>query len=235
MSQKLQYRLSLDLGTHSIGWAVLPLADDGKPKAIAKAGVRIFSDGRHPKTGTSLAVERRNARLMRRRRDRLLKRTSRLVTQLTKYDFLPPSLEKRRALASLDPYKLRAKGLDEELKPYEFGRVLLHLSKRRGFKSNRKTDKKDNDLGVMAQAIKTLQNELDVEKCRTVGEWLARRHGKGLSVRARLRGSKKTDKAYDFYADRAMTEHEFDMLWEKQRAFLPVSYTHLTLPTICSV
>lgn len=158
---------------------------------------------------------------MRRRRDRLLKRTKRLVSQLVEFGFLPDSLDERRALASLDPYILRAKGLDEPLKPYEFGRVMLLLSKRRGFKSNRKTDNQDNELGVMSQAIKTLEGRLEVEQCRTLGEWLARRHAQGLSVRARLRGTRKTDKAYDFYANRAMIEQEFDLLWEKQSSFHP--------------
>ncbi len=78
MKNKMQYRLALDLGTTSLGWAMLRVKpnEDGQlqPCAIIKAGVRIFSDGRNPKDGSSLAVTRREARAMRRRRDRLLKR-----------------------------------------------------------------------------------------------------------------------------------------------------------------
>jgi len=53
---------------------MLRLNADNEPCAVIKAGARIFSDGRNPKDGSSLAVTRREARAMRRRRDRLLKR-----------------------------------------------------------------------------------------------------------------------------------------------------------------
>ncbi|MDO4768894.1 MAG: hypothetical protein Q4A11_00795, partial [Brachymonas sp.] len=55
----LRYRLALDLGTTSLGWAMLRLNHQNEPTAIIKAGVRIFSDGRNPKDGSSLAVTRR--------------------------------------------------------------------------------------------------------------------------------------------------------------------------------
>ena len=55
-------RLGLDIGTNSIGWCLY----DGD--TIRDIGVRIFSDGRDPKSGASLAVDRRDARAMRRRR-----------------------------------------------------------------------------------------------------------------------------------------------------------------------
>ena len=65
-------RLGLDLGTNSIGWALLKV-ENGAPTGIIKLGSRIFSDGRNPKDKSSLAVARRLARQQRRRRDRLLK------------------------------------------------------------------------------------------------------------------------------------------------------------------
>ena len=74
MLQKMRYRLALDLGSTSLGWAMIRLNADNQPCAVIKAGVRIFSNGRNPKDGSSLAVTRREARAMRRRRDRLLKR-----------------------------------------------------------------------------------------------------------------------------------------------------------------
>ncbi|HNJ46083.1 MAG TPA: hypothetical protein PLA33_08135 [Ottowia sp.] len=52
---KMRYRLALDLGSTSLGWAMIRLKDD-QPFAVIKAGVRIFSDGRNPKDGSSLAV-----------------------------------------------------------------------------------------------------------------------------------------------------------------------------------
>ncbi len=43
--RKMQYRLALDLGSTSLGWAMIRLTNDHQPCAVIKAGVRIFSDG----------------------------------------------------------------------------------------------------------------------------------------------------------------------------------------------
>ena len=213
MLPKMRYRLALDMGTSSIGWCLIRLNSSAEPIAIIRMGVRIFPDGRNPKDGTSLAVTRRGARQMRRRRDRLLKRKARLMASLTRLGFFPQDNAQRRELIGLDPYALRKTGLYEALTGPEFARALFHINQRRGFLSNRKTDKKDNDSGALKSAIKELRVKLDEENCQTLGEWLAKRHQARLSVRARLHGKKKSDRAYDFYADRAMIEHEFDVLW----------------------
>ena len=165
----LRYRLALDLGSTSLGWAMIRLNAENNPCAVIKAGVRIFSDGRNPKDGSSLAVTRREARAMRRRRDRLLKRKTRMTQCLIDHGFFPADEARRKALVTLNPYALRAKGLDEVLTPSEFARALFHINQRRGFKSNRKTDKNDNDSGALKQAISKLLSAMEDENCRTVG------------------------------------------------------------------
>lgn len=224
MLPKQPYRLALDIGSTSIGWCLLRLDAESAPKAIIRMGVRIFPDGRNPKDGSSLAVTRRNARAMRRRRDRLLKRKQRLLNALTRLGFFPQDDQQRQALVQLDPYELRKKGLHAPLTGPEFARALFHINQRRGFLSNRKTDKKDSESGALKKAIKDLREKLTQENCQTLGEWLAKRHTARLSVRARLRGKTKKDKAYDFYADRAMIEHEFDALWAKQSVLDPALF-----------
>jgi CRISPR-associated endonuclease Csn1 len=238
MLQKMRYRLALDLGSTSLGWAILRLSSETPtaPVAVIKAGVRIFSDGRNPKDGSSLAVTRREARAMRRRRDRLLKRKARMMRTLIEHGFFPKHEATRKALETISPYGLRAKGLNEALKPEEFARALFHINQRRGFKSNRKTDKKDNDSGALKSAIKQLHAALDLSgadgKPRTVGEYLYRREQAGQTVRARFRqqrvekedGKTRIDKSYDLYIDRAMIEAEFDALWAKQSALNPQHY-----------
>jgi len=89
MLPTMRYRLGLDLGTTSIGWCLVRLNQKDNPVAIIKMGSRIFSDGRNPKDGSSLAVTRREARQARRRRDRLLKRKQRMIDALIKYNFFP--------------------------------------------------------------------------------------------------------------------------------------------------
>ncbi|MDD3884794.1 MAG: type II CRISPR RNA-guided endonuclease Cas9 [Gallionella sp.] len=73
---------------------------------------------------------------------------------------------------------------------------------------------------------------LQVENCRTVGEWLNKRNDSGKTVRARYRqertvkedGKPKIDKYYDLYIDRSMIEHEFDALWKKQAELNPETF-----------
>lgn len=223
------FRLALDLGTNSIGWCVLLLDINAEPSpspyAIIRGGVRIFGDGRDPKSGSSLAVDRRDARGMRRNRDRKLARKARLEAALVSNGLFPQDETNRRELSNLDPFELRSRGLDEELTPYEFGRAIWHLNKRRGFKSNRKTDGDDNDGSLLKGRIAAVKEELDRDGYRTVGEWLAERHRKGESVRARLRGTKVADKAYDLYFDRAMIEDEFEKLWATQSYLNPSVYS----------
>ena len=226
---KMRYRLALDLGSTSLGWAMVRLDSENTPCAVIKAGVRIFSDGRNPKDGSSLAVTRREARAMRRRRDRLLKRKARMMNTLIKHGFFPNDEDLRKQLELQDPFELRAKGLDQALQPEEFARALFHINQRRGFKSNRKTDKKENDSGALKSAISQLRQAMQDTQCRTVGEWLYMRHKSGLSVRARYRqhlvqredGKTKTEMRYDLYIDRAMIENEFDALWQKQSELNP--------------
>jgi CRISPR-associated endonuclease Csn1 len=238
----MKYRLALDLGSTSLGWASVQLNAKAEPYAIIRAGVRIFPDGRNPKDGSSLAVTRRNARAMRRRRDRLLKRKARMQRLLIEHGFFPADEAARKALETLNPYELRAKGLDAALAPAEFARALFHINQRRGFKSNRKTDKKDNDSGALKAAIGSLRAQLNLSgadgKARTVGELLWRRMsdlGKPESqrtVRARYReqrvlredGKTRVDKSYDLYVDRKMVADEFDALWAKQAALNPAQF-----------
>lgn len=231
MLPKMRYRLALDLGSTSLGWSMIRLNANDEPTAVIKAGVRIFSDGRNPKDGSSLAVTRREARAMRRRRDRLLKRKARMMKTLIAHGFFPADENVRKAMELSAPYALRAKGLRELLTPEEFARALFHINQRRGFKSNRKTDSKskDNDSGALKTAIRNLRNAMADDHCITVGEWLHKRNQAGMTVRARSRqksvetesGKNRIEKSYDLYIDRAMIEAEFDALWAKQSSFNP--------------
>ncbi|SHE59690.1 CRISPR-associated endonuclease, Csn1 family [Lampropedia hyalina DSM 16112] len=232
---KLHYRLALDLGPTSLGWAVVRLTGEIPPVPVEliKTGVRIFGDGRRPKDKASLAVTRREARSMRRRRDRFLKRKARMMHTLVQHGFFPQDPKQLRELETLNPYELRARGLEQALQPGEFARALFHINQRRGFKSNRKTDSRDSDSGLLKTAIQTLRETLAQEQVRTVGEWLYKRYCAHQTVRARYRensiigseGSKKTEKSYDLYIDRAMVEEEFDTLWSKQAQLNPALFT----------
>ena len=227
---KMKYRLGIDLGTTSLGWALLRLDEQNEPYAVIRAGVRIFNNGRDPKTEASLAVARRLARQQRRTRDRKIRRKERLIGELVDMGFFPKDPVKRRQLASLDPFKLRTEALDRALSPEEFARAIFHLARRRGFKSNRKIDSGDTESSKMKEAIKRTLNELQNKGFRTVGEWLNMRHQQRLGTRSRIKnvptGSGKQTTAYDFYLNRFMIEYEFDRIWEKQSQMNPGLFTN---------
>lgn len=220
----LKYRLALDLGASSIGWCLYLLDAQGRPAGIRRLGVRIFSDGRDPKSLASLAADRRLARQARRRRDRVLKRRQRLMAQLVEAGLMPADEAERKALQALDPYELRAKGLDQPLTLHEFGRAIFHLGRKRGFRSSRK-DTRDADsekeTGKVHAAIDALRGRMHAAGCRTVGEYLAREHAGRRSVRARRSSAGE----YVLYLQRAMVEEEFKALWKVQSSVHPEQLT----------
>lgn len=222
-------RLALDIGTSSIGWILYELVN-GSPSRIIDGGVRLFGDGREAKTGQSLAVSRRSARAMRRRRDRYLRRRSALMKRLAAAGLMPADPQEAQSLTALDPYLLRAKGLDKRLSLTELGRILFHLNQRRGFKSNRRTDRGNNEGGLIADASARLDQAIMAAGARTYGEFLYLRQSKATdaraipAVRTRLNphlisedGSEQA--GYDFYPDRHHLEEEFDKLWASQSRF----------------
>jgi len=213
------YRLALDIGTNSIGWCILDLDEVCSPETIRAMGVRIFPDGRDAKSQASLAVDRRLARQMRRRRDRYLRRRSQLMDALIRHGLMPTTAEDRNELEGLDPYALRAKGLQEALSLFELGRVIFHLNQRRGFRSNRKTDK-GSEAGKIKPAIKRLHDLMSEAGVSTLGEYLYLRRQSGHTVRSRLVGQ-GTKAQYEFYPDRSIVEDEFFRLWNAQAAYHP--------------
>lgn len=221
-------RFAFDLGTHSIGWAVLEVDDRGVPISLIDCGVRIFDDSRDPKDQKPLGEQRRGPRGARRRRDRFVQRRRRLMEMLIGFGLLPADPKIRAALADVDPYRLRAEALDRALAPHEIGRVLLHLNQRRGFKSNRKSDGDDaDDKGKIATAAERLETSMATADARTFGEFLWQRHRgpdgqsaprKRQAVRIRLEGEGR-DALYAFYPTRAMLEAEFDAIMAAQRPY----------------
>lgn len=250
-------RLGLDIGTNSIGWWLCETDGSGADARIIgviDGGVRVFSSGdkgagRDPQSGASLAVDRRTARAMRRRRDRYLRRRATLMKVLANSGLMPADPVEAKTLETLDPYALRATGLDAALPLTHLGRALFHINQRRGFKSNRKTDRGDNESGKIKDATARLEQAMMASGARTYGEFLHMRRqrltekpstepkinkdGTRLdyrnvpTVRTRLSIAKrdgpdsKEEAGYDFYPDRKHLEEEFHKLWAAQARYHP--------------
>nr|WP_314435337.1 type II CRISPR RNA-guided endonuclease Cas9 [uncultured Brevundimonas sp.] len=218
-------RFAFDLGTNSIGWAVYRLDGQDRPCELIDCGVRLFTDGRNPKDGQSLAAMRRVPRAARRLRDRFIQRRDWLMTLLIRHGLMPEDEAARKALEKLDPYDIRGRALKERLEPPEIGRALFHLNQRRGFKSNRiadsRTSENDKEQGKIATGAENLKQKLKDGGFETLGEYYASMPaGPGRQTRTRING-KGAAAAYDVYPQRDMLEHEFDRIWEVQSAYHP--------------
>ena len=218
--QKISWRLGLDLGTDSIGWAAWALDNDGEPVSLMDLGSRIFSDGRDEQTKEPLAVERRLARQQRRQLNRRKMRKHRVFRVLQLNALFPDNKEEAAALKAMDPYRLRALALDQILEPYELGRALFNLSCRRGFLSNRKSPQEDKEATATQkseagekvsqnQMIENLQEEIYSSGCRTLGEWLYKK--------ADTKGGKRFIPGRSaYYPSRQLYKDEFEAIRQKQ-------------------
>lgn len=157
---------------------------------------------------------------MRRRRDRYLGRRSAFLQALVVHGLMPADADEAKLVADRDPYQLRAKALHVALEPFEIGRALFHLNQRRGFKSNRKADRKANagEDGKIAEGAKALDQAMSEAGVDTLGQFLALKETK----RVRL-GS--DGQAYDFYPQRRHIEYEFDRIWKVQSEYHPALLT----------
>ncbi|GAB4264456.1 MAG: type II CRISPR RNA-guided endonuclease Cas9 [Methylomicrobium sp.] len=240
MSKKV---LGLDLGSNSIGWALLE-EQNGLPNRIIDLGCRIFVKAVEEKTPTPKNVKRREARLARRVLQRRARRKQQMLDALIEHEWLPQILRDHPQPEILlnalgDPYQLRAKALDEKLEAHELGRVLLHLVQRRGFLSNRKTLlgdmlddpdvavvldelEQDEDLSserakeetAFKQDIVELRRQIALAGCRTLGEYLA-----GFD-RHQCRRNRAHDGGH-LRTDRQMYREELDLIWRAQQNYHP--------------
>ena len=172
----LNYRIGLDIGIASVGWAVLENDSYDEPFRIIDLGVRVFDTAEQPKTGASLALPRREARSarrrIRRRRDRVLR-----IKKLFDAEGLIniDEFEARYEKAGLpDVYRLRYEGLDRRLSNDELAQVLLHIAKHRGYKSTSKAaDGADSDTGEVKKSVSANKSLMQEKGYRTVGEMIS--------------------------------------------------------------
>lgn len=203
--------LGLDLGSNSVGWALIDEADG---KLIAM-GSRVFPEGvdrdqtgsEHPKN-----EQRRIARGMRRQIARRSRRKGVLRRALVECGLLPSEPERQRELDALDPYDLRRRALEQKLPPHEIGRLLIHLNQRRGFLSNRKADRarKDENKGMLAE-ISELAGKMGDQ---TLGQYFAIK-----------RDANPLDRVRGKHTLRQMYLDEFEKIWETQRLFYSDLFT----------
>ena len=206
------YILGLDLGTNSIGWAVINDAQNpSETPEIIDLGVRVnplttnekegFTQGKAISTNAGRTISRG----MRRNNQRYKLRRLNLINILKNNNIINNEtiLGENGQNTTFELLKLRAKAAKEQVSLKDFGRILLKINKKRGYKSNRKAQ--DNDEGQLIDGMaiaKILHNEN-----LTPGQ---------LSLRLANEGRKVLPTYY-----RSDLQAEFDKIWEFQKQFHP--------------
>ena len=204
--------LGLDLGTTSIGWALVnEKENNNEDSSIIRLGVRVnpltvdekanFEKGKAITTN----ADRRMKRGMHRNLQRYKLRRSNLIECLMEHHIISDDtpLFEFGNKSTFDTYRARAKAVDEEISLDEFARVLLMINKKRGYKSNRKV--KDTDEGELIDGMEVAKRLYHEQL--TPGQLLLDLLSKGKKNRP------------SFY--RSDLQSEFNRIWEVQSAFYP--------------
>jgi CRISPR-associated endonuclease Csn1 len=220
------YVLGLDLGPTSVGWAAVQLDENNNPTGFAllkdgrsqkpalgsrifEAGVDKLGEGKNEQTKAKPRQEKRSLRRMNRRKKG---RKLRLVALLKDRGLLSVDLEK---LYKIDPYELRDRAINEQISLDEISRIILHITQRRGFKSNRKQPEKADERGKIKDGIR----ELEAQRGNlTVGQFWYKKinESKGKAPQAiRNKGN------YSFMARREDYRAELDLIFDCQKKFYP--------------
>jgi len=169
--------LGLDLGTNSIGWALIEIDGENNPVSILGMGSRIIplsSDDRDQfNKGQTITKnrDRTTARTQRKGYDRRQSRKSELKEFLTQYNIFPG--KELMELDKVELWKLRSKSanLDSEISAEQLGRILYMLNQKRGYKSARSEanqDKKDTDYVAEVKG----RHAVLKEKNQTIGQFI---------------------------------------------------------------
>lgn len=213
----MKYRLGLDMGATSIGWAVFDI-DNNK---LMDMGVRIFDDGREDKTKAALCVKRRNARGARRLIKRKHVKKRELLKKLIEFGLFPQDDESCQELKKLNPYKLRKQALDKQVSLYELGRIIFSLAQRKGFQSNRKDNKEESSK--LKAGYEKLKEQISNAGARTYGEYLRIQQEKNYNAPIRLKDTFDANGKYTggLFPFREVYQKEFNQVWDSQQKYYP--------------
>lgn len=204
--------LGLDLGSTSIGWALVNEAEgDQERSEIIKLGVRVIplttdEQGNFEK-GKAITTnqDRTSKRSARRNLQRYKLRRKELFKTLKESKFIDDEsiLTEEGPNTTFQTLDLRARAASEKIEKHELARVFVSINKKRGYKSSRKA--KNEDEGQLIDGMKVAM-ELHKRKI-TPGQF---------SFEILQQGKRFLP---DFY--RSDLQNEFDRIWEFQSQFYP--------------
>ena len=206
----MHYTIGLDIGIASIGWAVI----NNDKNRIENLGVRTFKKAETPE-GKPLNQDRRIARGTRVRIRRRKIRMEKIKKLFVKYKLV--SIEELNQLYNLKKsdksvWELRKIALDQKVTPQEWARILTSIAKRRGYKSNRKTETEDEEVGKLTKGTTENKKLLEEKKYRTIGEMFYEDE--------KFKEAKRNKSGeYNKTVLRKLLKEEVEILFENQRKF----------------
>ena len=203
--------IGLDLGTNSVGWALVKQAEkEDEKNSIIKLGVRsiplTIDEQNNYETGKSITTnaDRAQKKGARKNLSRYKERRTVLINTLKEKKFISEQdiLTEKGNETTFQTLRLRAKAATEKISLTEFARVLLNINKKRGYKSNRKS-KTTEETGCLIDGIQVATYLYDNNL--TPGEY---------SLSLLEKGKKKLP---DYY--KSDLQKEFDTIWNYQKQF----------------
>ena len=231
--------LGLHIGITSIGWALM----DSESKSIKAMGTHVFPHGSKKfdfgNREISNRTQRRMQRIIRLRYARKRKRKIKLLQILSENGLCPVDqkdlnhwrqskefpLGVLQSWLNLNPYALRVKALEEEISLLELGRILYHMTQRRGFPlSQRSMGGASNTLfkgypRSNRPGISHLQPHL---RNQYLGQYLA------MLYPLPYQSYQHTgNRIRNRFIARAMYQEEIERIWDTQKKFHPTLSTTL--------
>lgn len=217
--------LGLDLGTTSVGHALIDYDQDGARGQIVSLGVRIFPETRDPRSKMPLNQERRARRMVRRQLRRRRQRRADVARHLFNAGLLPArNSAEWDAVFREDPYDLRRRAIAEPLAPHQIGRLIHHLNKRRHFKGREDLEISEGDAVADASSAEAEEDD-EVATSEEREAFRARLRETGLTVGAYLASLPSGEKRRGYRAHRSDIADEFDRIWTVQSGFNPTLLT----------
>jgi CRISPR-associated endonuclease Csn1 len=212
--------LGIDLGVASIGWALVQTDDEKNPQKIIDLGSRIIplsvDESNEFNSGNSISKNagRTLKRSMRKGNDRYdLRRKS--LKRLLSANNMFPTTEQILKIKPLELFGLRSKAVNEQISLQEFGRILMQLNQRRGYRSSKKDENPDGKVTDYEKAIND-RSAFVRDKEQTIGQYFFDELSKDTHFRVK-----------ELVFPRAAYINEFDVLWAKQQSFYPEVLTDL--------
>ena len=204
--------LGLDLGTTSVGWAMVNSADNtNEQSSILGCGSRVVpisveeKDNFEKGKASTTNADRTLKRGMRRNLQRRKQRRDNLISILKDEGWIDDStsLSENGKGSTHETLRLRAKAATEEISLEDFARVLLSINKKRGYKSSRKANSSEE-----GQLIDGMQIAKEL-------------HSSGITPAQYSLKSIEAGKParFDFY--RSDLEKELNLIWSIQRDYYP--------------